>query len=92
MKLKRASIFTKVVIVALVLYAVVSIVTVRSEVAETKARRDELAAEVTELERENSELSYDISHGADDEAIEDIARDKLGLVKPGEKVFYDISD
>jgi cell division protein FtsB len=37
-------------------------------------------------------LSYDIAHSGDDATIEDIARDKLGLVKPGEKIFYDIGN
>ena len=26
------------------------------------------------------------------DTIEEIARDKLGLVKPGEKIFYDMSN
>ncbi len=92
MKLKRANIFTKLVIAALTLYAVVSIVTVRAQVAETERKRDELAGRVTEMTQDNAQLQYSIEHGADDEAIEDIARDKLGLVMPGEKIFYNIGD
>ena len=33
-----------------------------------------------------------LEHSDDPDALEDLARDKLGLVKPGEKVFYDIGD
>ena len=92
MKLKKANIFTKVVIVALLLYAVVSIATVRADVAKTEKMRDELAAAVADMTQQNAELNYDIQHGTDDETIVDIARDKLGLVMPGEKIFYDVSD
>ena len=44
------------------------------------------------MRQSKAELEYQIEHGADDETIEDIARNKLGLVYPGEKIFYDISD
>lgn len=92
MKLKRASMFTKIVIVALALYAVISLVSVRARVDEAKQQREALQTQVTEMTQENAELQYQIDHGSDDQTIEEIARDKLGLVLPGEKIFYDISD
>ena len=33
-----------------------------------------------------------VDHSEDDDMIESVAREKLGLVKPGEKIFYDTSD
>lgn len=42
--------------------------------------------------QENAELEYDIAHAGDPETIAEIARTKLGLVKPGEKIFYDVSN
>ena len=49
---------------------------------------------VTEVEGETTvaELQYQIDHSEDDDMIESVAREKLGLVKPGEKIFYDTSD
>ena len=41
---------------------------------------------------ENAELEYDIEHAGDPEIIAEIARDKLGLVMPDEKIFYDVSN
>lgn len=35
---------------------------------------------------------YDIAHAGDEEVIADIAREKLGLVLPGEKVYYDVGN
>ena len=42
--------------------------------------------------QENAELQYDIDHAGDVDTIEEIARTKLGLVRPGEKIFYDVSN
>ena len=38
-------------------------------------------------QRENAALEADITEGPTDEKLEEIARDELGLVKPGEYVF-----
>jgi cell division protein DivIC len=92
LKLKRASVFTKIVLIALALYAVVSLVTVRSRIAQAEQLRAQLTAQVSDMAQKNAELEYQIEHGTDDEMIEEIAREKLGLVLPGEKIFYDISD
>lgn len=40
----------------------------------------------------NEELKEKQDLYTSDEYIENIARDKLGLVKPGEKIFIDISE
>ncbi|MGI5977909.1 MAG: FtsB family cell division protein [Oscillospiraceae bacterium] len=91
MRFKRASLFTKIVIVALVLYAGVTLVSLKVQVTAARQRRDELRSQVSSATQTNAELKYAIDHSTDAETIEDIARDKLGLVKPGEKIFYDVS-
>ena len=92
MKFKRASIFTKIVILALIVYAVISLIGTRECITVAEADRDAYQAEVDALLRENAELEYDIEHAGDDEVIADIARSKLGLVFPGEKILYDVSN
>ncbi|HHU22893.1 MAG TPA: septum formation initiator family protein [Clostridiales bacterium] len=92
MKLKRAGIITKVAILALAVYAVISLISLNAQVAEARKVREETQAEVEKLTQSNAELEYEISHGDDPKTIEDIARDKLGLVMPGEKIFYDVSN
>lgn len=92
MKLKRAGIITKIVILALIVYAGISLVTLRTRVAEVRAEKAELQTRVAEMTQANAELQYEIEHSGDASTIEDIARNKLGLVKPGEKIFYDISN
>ncbi len=92
MKFKKAGIITKIVIAALLVYAVVSLVTVRSKTAALNAQTQQLQQQVTDMTQSNAELEYKIEHSEDAETIEEIARDKLGLVKPGEKIFYDMSN
>ena len=92
MKLKRASIFTKIVIALLVVYACVSLIRTRAQITEARQAQETVRQQVTDLMLENAEISYDIEHAGDDSTIESIARTKLGLVKPGEKIFYDVSN
>lgn len=91
MKFKRASLVTKIVILAIVVYAGISLVTMKVQVSAAREKRDVLQGQVDSVLQNNTELQYQIDHSTDSETIEDIARDKLGLVKPGEKIFYDIS-
>lgn len=92
MKLKRASIFTKIVILAMIVYAAISLVNTRERIARAEADREILQAKVDEALQENAELEYDIAHSTDPETIAEVARMKLGLVMPGEKIFYDVGN
>ncbi len=91
MKFKRASLATKIVILAIVVYAGISLVSLKVQVSSAREKRDTLQGQVDSVLQNNTELQYQIDHSTDSETIEDIARDKLGLVKPGERIFYDIS-
>ena len=92
MKLKRASILTKIVILALCAYAVISLLHLKSRLHEAEDYNEGLRQQVVQAEQENAGLRYEIEHSGDDATIEDVAREKLGLVKPGEKIFYDVGN
>ena len=92
MKLKRSGLFMKIVILALIVYAGITLVTAKNRIAEARADQAALQAEVDAALRENAELEYDVAHAGDPETIESIARTKLGLVKPGEKIFIDVGN
>ena len=91
-KFKKASIFTTLVIAVLMLYAVISLVMVHRQTRQLQDRAATLQQQVSEMTQSNAELQYQIDHSEDDDMIESVAREKLGLVKPGEKIFYDTSD
>ena len=90
MKLKKAGILTKLLITVMVVYAVCSIVSVRANIAEAEESLTALNQQIEDAQQENARLEYEIEHSEDPETIEQIAREKLGQVKPGEKIFYDI--
>lgn len=91
MKFKRANLVTKIVVLAVVVYAGIGLVSLKVQVSGAREKRDAEQGQVDSVLQTNTELQYQIDHSTDSETIEDIARDKLGLVKPGEKIFYDIS-
>lgn len=92
MKFKRAGLVTKIVILAIIVYAGISMVSLKVQVSDARETRDELQTQVDGVLQTNTELQYAIDHSTDPETIEDIARNKLGLVKPGEKIFYDVNN
>ena len=92
MKFKKASIFTKLVIAVLMVYAVISLFMVHWQTRQLQDRAATLQQQVSEMTQSNAELQYQIDHIEDDDMIESVAREKLALVKPGEKIFYDTRD
>ena len=92
MKIKRAGIITKVILLAIVLYAAVRLAMIHSATQDLQKQIEQLEQQSQTLTEENAALEYQIAHSDDDETKEEIARDKLGLVKPGEKIFYDTSN
>jgi len=73
-------------------YALYSIASVRVNIADAQNNLTSLTQQVEDAQQENARLEYEIEHSEDPETIEQIAREKLGLVKPGEKIFYDIGN
>ncbi len=89
MKLKKAGIITKIVVIALALFAAITIIINNERTNQVKAQTEAYRQESMELEIENAELNYSVEHSGEDEAIADIAHDDLDLVGADEKVFYD---
>ena len=89
MKIKRSNIFATIVICALLIYGVVMLINLRSDINSATEDLNELQQEITDKELSNAQRSYAIENRESDEVIEDVAREKLGLVSPGEQVFYD---
>ena len=92
MKFKRAGLITKIVILAIIVYAGITLVSLKMQVSDARETRDALQSQVDGVLQTNTELQYAIDHSTDPDTIEDIARNKLGLVKPGEKIFYDVNN
>lgn len=92
MRLKITRLITGIVIVALAAYAVVTLFTLKQQTDAAENARNELQAQVDNALQENSELQYDIDHSTDPEILEDVAKSDIGLVNPGDIIFYDVGD
>lgn len=94
MKIRRFGIVIVMAFVFLTLmgYAVISLSKMNDRIADAERTRDALAAEAQALAVNNASLEYEIEHCDDLDMIEKVAREKLGLILPGEIVYYDISE
>ena len=86
-----AGILVTLVLIALMIYAGITLYNLQGLIQAAEAQQAQLSAQVQSLEDKNSALRADIAAADDPEKLEEIARDKLGMVKSGEKVFYDTS-
>jgi len=92
MKRRRFGWMTWLVILGLMAYACISLLNMRTKVADAARTEATLQEEVTRLQEENAALEYAIEHQDDPDTIEDIARSRLGLVMPDEVIFYDAGE
>jgi len=90
--LPRTKLITKVIVLALIVYAGISLFNLWGRTETVRIERDELRRAVAELELENARLEYDIEHYNDPDVKAGIAQSSLGLVLPGEIVFHDDMD
>ena len=82
-----------VVLVAVLLCAsfAISLFTVIKEKNNIEKEINDVETALAEVNRENDTLRDKINSDNKDEYVEEIARDQLGFVKPGERVYYDVS-
>ena len=85
----RSKIVTKIIVFALIVYAGISLITLRGRIESTREEVHDARRRVVEMELSNAELEYEIANYNDPDVIAGIARSSLGLVLPGEIVFYD---
>ena len=88
----RASLFTKVLILVLLVGIGWQLVRLRDQVEAAEAEKARLETQIQAQQQENDALQESIDHGGSEDEMKKIARDELGLVEPDEKVFYDTSN
>ena len=77
-------------VVVFLLYAVVNVVNLRTQI---KSKRDELASltlRVEEYQKANETLRQEMQSGISED-IGEMARTELGYAEPGERIFVDTS-
>ena len=88
----RASLFTKVLILVLLVGIGWQLVRLRDQVEAAEADKARLDTQIQAQQQDNDALAADIAEGNTQEKMEEIARETLGLVYPGERVFIDKSN
>ena len=91
MKVKRAGIGTKILILVLMVAVVTALLSMRAQLKVAQSQRDQLQAQVQAQVERNSALSDAIENCDDPEYIANIARGELGLVEADEIRFVDTS-
>ena len=82
----------RIVLVALMTYALLHFAAARAQLEQTRQLAGTLTAERERLETEKLHLTQLLEAGYDEGTIEALARERLGLVLPGETVFYFTKD
>ncbi len=89
MRFKKTSIWAKLLLIIVAIYAVVTLVDLQDRVADANAQVAALEEQVLYAEQENALVEQELSELGTDKSIMKIARTRLGMVEAGEIVFYD---
>lgn len=87
MQIKKAGFLTKIVVLALLIAASVTLLRMQGQIAQAQKEREELQQQVTQQAQVNADLQDAVDHSGDPDRQADIARNELGLAAPGEKVI-----
>lgn len=92
MRFRSAGWLTAIVIAGLLAYGCINLMNMKSKVDEAAKTEAQLQTKIEAIQETNASLQYAIEHQDDPATIEDIAREKLGLVMPDERIFYDAGE
>ena len=92
MRFAKAGLLTKLLILVMLVVVAVSLLELNGQVEQAQAAKEELMQQVAAQAQINADLTDAIEHSDDLDRIADVAREKLGLVSPGEVVFYSLGD
>lgn len=92
MRFKRSSLVTKLLLLALVIYAAVTLVSLQEQVEQSREQEKVLEDSIASTQQENQRWNDKINALGTDIGVEQVARDKLGWVSDGEIVFYDVGN
>ena len=90
-KSRKFSYILMLVIIPFCLYLAVSMVSLVQDIKATKAEITAVNTANAQLAAENDSLRNSMESGNIDKYVERIARDEMEYVKPGERVYYDVS-
>ena len=87
MKTKRATLLTKLVVLALLVVSATALLDLQKQIAQAEAQKAELEAQVAQQTQTNADHQDAVDNSGDPERKEDLARSKLGLAAPDEQII-----
>ena len=88
---RNAGVLAALLVLALLFAVGYQLANTRAKLAEAEEERSVLAERVARQEQENRSLEAALERAEDPEYLQQLARDRLGMVSPGKKDFYDVS-
>ena len=89
---KRTSPLSIVVILLLLTLVGVQLLRMQDKIEAAENEQSGLEEQLAAQRQENASLEAALDKADDPEYLQDLARDQLGYVTPGEKDFYDVSN
>ena len=85
---RKAGILIRIILLVLLVYMVFLFFHVRQQITDTKEEIRTLTEEVADQTQTNTELTNAIENRDDPAFLKDVARERLDLVTPNDRVFY----
>jgi len=92
LKRRQASIFTKLIVLGLIVYGAISLISLHGQIEAARAGQETLTRQVENIAAQNEAYEYEIEHRDSHETIERIARNNYNLVMPGERTFRSVGE
>ena len=89
---RRMSLLAAAAVLVLLFVFGYELLRLRSQLEVAQAEQTALAAQLAEQRQENAALEAALERAQDPEYLQELARDQLGMVLPGQKDFYDVSN
>ena len=86
-RIKRAGLLTKIVILALLIYMATALLDLQGQIRQLQGQKESLDRQVAEQTQVNADLAAGVEDPDDPDRVAAIARDKLDLAVPNEKIF-----
>lgn len=84
----QKNVILRIVVVALMLYALAALGSVRRDLLRTERLAEALEEQRLSLAEENQALTEKLDRGWTPEEMRRLAWERLGLVQPGDRLFY----
>ena len=89
MRFKKTSLLTKILILAVAVYALITLVSLQDSISAAKKDYSATAHQLMVKEQEKAQLEQDLEEFGSDKSVKKLARQYLGMVEEGEIRFFD---